>query len=79
MVSPFAKISQPIQDDHTLYGADVTNLATLQKHFDPRVTQYCHTLRSHKRECPICTWPRLYPCIRKFVRSFRTIFNRKIL
>lgn len=78
MASPFGKISSKIQNKHCLVRNDVAQLAALSKNSDPRVIHYCTILRAHRRECPICSWPRLYPFIRKTKRVLRIIICRKV-
>jgi len=78
MASPFFKIKQSVQEQHTLLRDDVAQLTELVQSLDPRVIHYCKLLKAHKQLCPICSWPRLYPFIRKTNRLLRSIFLRKV-
>ena len=77
-MTPFKRITGQVQEKHTIYGRDAMNLAELSKCNDPRVIDYCKTLQAHKEECAICTWPRLYPFIRRLVQKSKVIFMRRI-
>jgi len=78
MVSPFFKIRHKVQEDHILLRDDVLRISELSSKLDPRVIHYVKKLNAHKRVCPICSWPRLYPFIRKMNRVLRTILLRKV-
>jgi hypothetical protein len=78
MATPFIRISGEVQEEHSLYGQDTLNLAYLSTSQDPRVTEYCKLLHAHKARCPICSWPRLYPFIRRVVQLSRRVFMRKL-
>jgi len=78
MASPFFKIRHRIQEEHILLREDVRRLPEISVSLDPRVIHYCEILRRHQTLCPICSWPRLYPFIRKISRLLRIIFLRKI-
>ena len=78
MACPFFKPSFEVQEEHVLYKADMRNLKQLQKSLDLRVIHYCQILEAHKKKCPICSWPRLYPIWRHLCQSCTKIFQRKI-
>lgn len=78
MTLPFFRISGEVQEEHMLYGEDVSNLQELSSSMDPRVVSYCRVLRAHKSRCPLCSWPRLYPFIRRSSQFFRRMFLRKL-
>ena len=67
-----------VQDKHCLVRNDVAQLEELSRSRDPRVIFHCTILRAHKRECPLCSWPRLYPFVRKIKRFVRVITSRKV-
>ena len=79
MAPPFFRIQHRIQEEHILLREDVSRLLELSESLDPRIMHYCKILRNHKNACPICSWPRLYPFIRKTNRLLKAIFLRKVL
>jgi len=78
MAFPLFKITGRVQQDHILYGEDAMNLGDLGNSLDPRVVHYCKILEAHKKECPICSWPRFYPKWRKFCQLCIRVFKRKV-
>ena len=78
MAFPFRKIKEDEQEDHIVLGEDVANLKALIESQDPRIVEYCKVLRRHKRNCPICSAPRLYWFGRVMKRKLRAIFLRKV-
>lgn len=72
------KPSADVQDEHILYEDDMRNLEFLEQVLDPRVVHYCEILRAHKRICPICSWPRMYPIWRRLCQVCTKIFRRKV-